>query len=314
MGHQIAFVFPGQGSQSVGMLNAFEQNALVKQTVQTASDSIQQDLWNLIQNGPAEKLTLTENTQPVMLATSIAIYRAWLASGGKEPNILAGHSLGEYTALVASQILSLEQAVPLVQFRAKAMQESVQVGTGAMAAIVGMADEKIIQLCSEVSLLSGKLVEAVNFNAPSQVVVAGYVEAVDKLIEMAKPAGAKLAVKLPVSAPFHSTLLKPAAQKLEEYLKNVTIQTPSIEVINNVDVLIENQPEKIKDALIRQAYSPVRWVQIIEKMRDLGITHIVECGPGKVLAGLVKRIAPQIQALGISDPASIEAVLTELNK
>jgi [acyl-carrier-protein] S-malonyltransferase len=312
MTQKIAFVFPGQGSQSVGMLNSFADNTVVQQVISQASQVLGQDLGQLVQDGPVDALALTENTQPVMLLAGVAIYRAWIEAGGLVPDFMAGHSLGEYTSLVCANSLDFEQAVPLVRFRAQAMQEAVPIGTGGMAAIIGLSDETIKKLCLEVSQETGFLVEPVNFNAPNQVVVAGHIQAINRIIEMAKPAGAKLATKLAVSAPFHSSLLLPAATKLEQHLTDVQLHQPSVQVINNVDVLIESESLKIKDALIRQSYSPVRWVETIEKMANLGVTHIVECGPGRVLAGLVKRIAPQIKILGISDPQTIQTVLSEL--
>jgi [acyl-carrier-protein] S-malonyltransferase len=312
MTQKLAFVFPGQGSQSVGMLNGFADNALVQQIISQASQVLGQDLGQLIQDGPAEALALTENTQPVMLLAGVAIYRAWIEAGGQIPDFMAGHSLGEYTSLVCANSLDFTQAVPLVRYRAQAMQEAVPVGSGGMAAIIGLSDEIIVNLCLEVSQETGFVVEPVNFNAPNQVVVAGHIQAINRIIEIAKPAGAKLATKLPVSAPFHSSLLLPAAAKLEKHLTAIQLHQPSVQVINNVDVMIENDPLKMKDALIRQSYSPVRWVETIEKMADLGVTHIVECGPGRVLAGLVKRIAPQIKTHGISDPQTIQTVLAEL--
>ncbi|WP_108646346.1 ACP S-malonyltransferase [Polynucleobacter rarus] len=312
MTQKLAFVFPGQGSQSVGMLNGFADNALVQQIISQASQVLGQDLGQLIQDGPAEALALTENTQPVMLIAGVAIYRAWIEAGGQIPDFMAGHSLGEYTSLVCANSLDFTQAVPLVRYRAQAMQEAVPVGSGGMAAIIGLSDEIIVNLCLEVSQETGFVVEPVNFNAPNQVVVAGHIQAINRIIEIAKSAGAKLATKLPVSAPFHSSLLLPAAAKLEKHLTAIQFHQPAVQVINNVDVMIENDPLKMKDALIRQSYSPVRWVETIEKMADLGVNHLVECGPGRVLAGLVKRIAPQIKIHGISDPQTIQTVLSEL--
>lgn len=313
MSKKIAFVFPGQGSQSVGMLDSFETNSVVKSTLDDASLALGQDLAAMIHEGPAETLALTENTQPVMLTAAIAIYRAWLSAGGPVPVMMAGHSLGEYTAFVAAGAIQFQEAVPLVAYRAKLMQDAVPVGAGGMAAIVGLDDAGVIALCKDVEGITGKVVEPVNFNAPSQVVIAGYKEAVDKAIQMAKPAGAKMAVPLAVSAPFHSSLLASAADKLREYLFNVTIHRPGLEVVNNVDVSVLFEPDAIKEALVRQACSPVRWVETIGWMSAQGVTHIVECGPGKVLAGMVKRIDPTIQILGISDPNSIDATLLALN-
>jgi [acyl-carrier-protein] S-malonyltransferase len=313
MNKKIAFVFPGQGSQSVGMLDAFGEDQVVKSTLGEASQSLQIDLANMIHAGPAEELALTENTQPVMLASAIAIYRAWLAAGGIVPTMLAGHSLGEYTAYVAAGAIAFQDAVPLVRFRAQAMQSAVPVGTGAMAAIVGMADDAVKKLCEEIQQSTGKIVEAVNFNAPSQVVIAGAKEAIDEACVRAKPAGAKLVAPLAVSAPFHSSLLKPAAQPLGDFLQKITIQEPGIAVVNNVDVTVVTDPIGIRDTLIRQSYSPVRWVEIIQYMSQNGVTHIVECGPGKVLTGLIKRINSELKVFNIFDPSSIAQVIQELH-
>jgi [acyl-carrier-protein] S-malonyltransferase len=314
MEKKIAFVFPGQGSQTVGMLDAFIDNLVVKSTLEEASHSIGFDIGKMIQEGPKETLALTENTQPVMLTSAIAIYRAWLSAGGSVPMMLAGHSLGEYTAYVAAGAMGFHDAVPLVKFRAKAMQNAVPVGAGGMAAIVGMSDDQVRQLCLDTQAATGKTLDPVNFNAPSQVVIAGHKEAVDYACAHAKPAGAKLAVPLDVSAPFHSSLLRPAAEELSIYLKNVSISSPGIPVINNVDVTVINDPLGIKDALIRQAYSPVRWVETIRLMAQHGVTHIIECGPGKVLAGMVKRIDGNIKIMNIYDPTSISEVLEGLNQ
>jgi len=314
MEKKIAFVFPGQGSQTVGMLDAFIDNLVVKSTLEEASHSIGFDIGKMIQEGPKETLALTENTQPVMLTSAIAIYRAWLSAGGSVPMMLAGHSLGEYTAYVAAGAMGFHDAVPLVKFRAKAMQNAVPVGAGGMAAIVGMSDDQVRQLCLDTQAATGKTLDPVNFNAPSQVVIAGHKEAVDYACAHAKPVGANLAVPLDVSAPFHSSLLRPAAEELSIYLKNVSISSPGIPVINNVDVTVINDPLGIKDALIRQAYSPVRWVETIRLMAQHGVTHIIECGPGKVLAGMVKRIDGNIKIMNIYDPTSISEVLEGLNQ
>ncbi len=305
-----AFVFPGQGSQSVGMLNAFAGHPAVAATLAEASDALGQDIGKLIAEGPAEDLNLTTNTQPVMLAAAVAIYRAWQAAGGPVPTVVAGHSLGEYSALVAAGAIAFKDAVPLVRFRAKAMQEAVPVGEGGMAAILGLSDDDVRAACAEAS--AAGVVEAVNFNAPAQVVIAGAKAAVEKACEIAKAKGAKRALPLPVSAPFHSSLLKPASDRLREYLANVTINAPVIPVINNVDVAIVNDPAAIKDALVRQAASPVRWVETVQKMKADGITRLVECGPGKVLAGLTKRIDGDVVGDAIFDPATLEAVLSQL--
>jgi len=305
-----AFVFPGQGSQSVGMLNAFADHPAVVATLAEASDALGQDIGKLIAEGPAEELNLTTNTQPVMLTAAVAVYRAWQAAGGPTPTVVAGHSLGEYSALVAAGAIAFKDAVPLVRFRAKAMQEAVPVGEGGMAAILGLSDDDVRAACAEAS--GAGVVEAVNFNAPAQVVIAGARAAVEKACEIAKAKGAKRALPLPVSAPFHSSLLKPASDRLREYLANVTVNAPVIPVINNVDVAVVSDPAAIKDALVRQAASPVRWVETVQKMKADGITRVVECGPGKVLAGLVKRIDGEIVGDAIFDPASLEAVLGQL--
>ncbi|MHA6884012.1 ACP S-malonyltransferase [Ralstonia pseudosolanacearum] len=305
-----AFVFPGQGSQSVGMLNAFADHPVVAATLVEASDALGQDIGKLIAEGPADELNLTTNTQPVMLTAAVAVYRAWQAAGGPTPAVVAGHSLGEYSALVAAGAIAFKDAVPLVRFRAKAMQEAVPVGEGGMAAILGLSDDDVRAACAEAS--SAGVVEAVNFNAPAQVVIAGAKAAVEKACEIAKAKGAKRALPLPVSAPFHSSLLKPASDRLREYLSGVTVGAPAIPVINNVDVALVGDPAAIKDALVRQAASPVRWVETVQKMKADGIARVVECGPGKVLAGLTKRIDGDIVGDAIFDPASLEAVLVQL--
>ena len=307
-----AFVFPGQGSQSVGMLNSIAQRPEVRTTLQEASDALSEDVTKLIAEGPAEALSLTTNTQPVMLTAGVAFYRAWLAAGGAAPKVMAGHSLGEYSALVASGVISFKDAVPLVRFRAEAMQSAVPVGTGGMAAILGLDDATVIKVCAEASAASGGVVEAVNFNAPGQVVIAGASDAVTKACELLKAAGAKRALPLPVSAPFHSSLLQPASEKLQGYLANIEFKAPSIPVINNVDVEILNDPVAIKDALVRQAAKPVRWQETIQAMAGQGITQVVECGPGKVLAGLTKRINDQVTGLPVFDEASLTEVLASL--
>ncbi|ACD17305.1 ACP S-malonyltransferase [Paraburkholderia phytofirmans] len=304
---KFAFVFPGQGSQSVGMLNAFADHAVVRETVQEASDALNQDLGKLIAEGPVEDLNLTTNTQPVMLTAAYAMYRAWLQAGGPKPAIVAGHSLGEYTALVAAGAIAFRDAVPLVRFRAQAMQTAVPVGEGGMAAILGLDDDAVRAVCAEASVAG--VVEAVNFNAPAQVVIAGNKAAVEKACEVAKAKGAKRALPLPVSAPFHSSLLKPASDQLREYLASVEVQVPAIPVINNVDVAVVNEPVKIKDALVRQAAGAVRWVESVQAMSAQGVTHVIECGPGKVLAGLTKRIDGNLIGASIFDPASLEETL-----
>jgi [acyl-carrier-protein] S-malonyltransferase len=304
---KFAFVFPGQGSQSVGMLNAFAGHAVVRETVQEASDALNQDIGKLIAEGPAEDLNLTTNTQPVMLTAAYAIYRAWQQAGGPAPAIVAGHSLGEYTALVAAGAIAFRDAVPLVRFRAQAMQTAVPVGEGGMAAILGLDDDTVRAVCAEAAATG--VVEAVNFNAPAQVVIAGHKAAVEKACEVAKAKGAKRALPLPVSAPFHSSLLKPASDQLCEYLASVNVQVPSIPVINNVDVAIVNEPAQIKDALVRQAAGAVRWVECIQAMAAQDVTHVVECGPGKVLAGLTKRIDGNLVGASVFDPASLDETL-----
>jgi [acyl-carrier-protein] S-malonyltransferase len=302
-----AFVFPGQGSQVIGMLNGFAENHVVSDTISEASDVLQLDLAKLIAEGPKESLDLTTNTQPVMLACAVAFYRAWIAAGGPVPNAVAGHSLGEYSALVAAGVIDFRDAVPLVRFRAQAMQEAVPVGQGGMAAILGLSDDDVRAACIEAA--QGEVVEPVNFNAPAQVVIAGHKAAVERACELAKSKGAKRALPLPVSAPFHSSLLKPASDRLRDYLGQVNFASPSIQLINNVDVAIETDAAAIKDALVRQAAAPVRWVESVQKMSSLGIARVIECGPGKVLSGLVKRIDTQISADAINDQASLEAVL-----
>jgi [acyl-carrier-protein] S-malonyltransferase len=307
---KIAFVFPGQGSQSVGMLDSFAGNVAVDSALREASGALGQDIAALIHTGPAEDLNLTVNTQPVMLVAGYAVYKAWCAAGGPAPVVVAGHSLGEYTALTAAGSLSLADAVKLVRFRAQAMQEAVPVGEGGMAAILGLTDEQVHQACSEAA--AGEVVEAVNFNAPSQVVIAGHASAVTRACEAARRLGAKRALKLPVSAPFHSSLLRPASDRLRERLSTVALRSPTIPVVNNVDVATETDPARIVDALARQAASPVRWVETIQRMASEGVTHVVECGPGRVLAGLTKRIAPALEGVAVSDAASLKEALDRL--
>ena len=302
-----AFVFPGQGSQAIGMLNGFADNTAVRETIAEASDALQFDLAKLIAEGPKEALDLTTNTQPVMLACAVAFFRAWLAAGGKLPQLVAGHSLGEYSALVAAGVIQFKDAVPMVRFRAQAMQEAVPVGQGGMAAILGLSDDDVRAACAEAA--QGEVVEPVNFNAPAQVVIAGHKAAVERACEAAKAKGAKRALSLPVSAPFHSSLLKPASDRLREYLASVEFSAPKIQLINNVDVAIVDDPSAIRDALVRQAASPVRWVESVQKMASLGITQLIECGPGKVLTGLAKRIDGTLTADAIVDQTSMDALL-----
>jgi [acyl-carrier-protein] S-malonyltransferase len=305
---KLAFVFPGQGSQSVGMMTPFAADAAVTATFAEASSALGQDLWQLVAAGPVEELARTVNTQPVMLTAGIAVYRAWIAAGGPSPALLAGHSLGEYAALVAAGSITLADAVPLVRFRAQAMQEAVPEGTGAMAAILGLSDDDVRAACAEAAAATAQVVEAVNFNAPNQVVIAGNKGAVEKTIELCKTRGAKRGLLLPVSAPFHSSLLKPAAARLAERLKAVAIAVPSIPVVHNVDLSMSATPDAVRSALARQAASPVLWVDTIRQFAAGGVTHIAECGPGKVLAGLVKRIAPNIESVALTDPAAMTSL------
>ncbi|MGI9218458.1 MAG: ACP S-malonyltransferase [Hydrogenophaga sp.] len=311
-----AFVFPGQGSQSVGMLDAWGDHPVVAETLKEASDALGEDLGALIKDGPKEALALTTNTQPVMLVAAVAAWRVWRAEGGSLPAAVAGHSLGEYSALVASGVLTLAQATPLVRFRAAAMQEAVPVGTGAMAAILGMDAEKVKAGCAEAQATfaagSGEVVEAVNFNDAAQTVIAGSKAAVDKACEVLKANGAKRALPLPVSAPFHSSLMKPAADKLRERLAATAFAVPQIPVINNIDVAVEIDAERIRDALYRQAFGPVRWVECVQAIKGRGIGTLVECGPGKVLAGMTKRIDAELMGVALYDPATLAEVKTLL--
>jgi len=305
-----AFVFPGQGSQSVGMLDAWAGHPAVAETLKEASDSLGEDLAALIRQGPKEALALTTNTQPVMLVAGVAAYRAWRAEGGAEPAVMAGHSLGEYSALVCAGALALADAAPLVRFRAQAMQEAVPVGTGAMAAILGMDAQRVIEGCAEAVRVLGntEVVEAVNFNDPMQTVIAGTKAGVDKACELLKGMGAKRALPLPVSAPFHSSLMKPAAEKLKERLATTPLQAPRIPVVNNIEVKAETDPALIRAALYEQAFGPVRWVECVRAIRARGVATLVECGPGKVLAGMAKRIVPELEAAALYDPASLAEV------
>jgi len=307
---KFALVFPGQGSQSVGMMQSFADLKIVRDTFSEASDAVGQDLWQMVAEGPAEALNSTVNTQPVMLTAGYAVYRAWLEAGGPQPALVAGHSLGEYTALVAAGVIAFRDAVPLVRFRAQAMQEAVPVGTGAMAAILGLDDDAVRAACAEAA--QGQIVEPVNFNAPSQVVIAGDKAAVERGAEAAKARGAKRAVMLPVSAPFHSSLLKPAAARLAQRMESVTFNAPRIPVVNNVDVAVISDPDQIKDALARQACNPVRWVEVIRHMAAAGVTQVAECGPGKVLAGMTRRIDGNLQGYAITDPQSLTQTIQVL--
>ncbi|MFO1264847.1 MAG: ACP S-malonyltransferase [Rhodoferax sp.] len=309
---QFAFVFPGQGSQAVGMLDAWGDHPVVVQVLQEASDALHEDVAKLIHEGPKEALALTTNTQPVMLVAGVAAYRVWMAEVGLAPAAVAGHSLGEYSALVAAQSLTLAQAAPLVRLRAQAMQEAVPVGTGAMAAILGLEASKVSAGCLAVTQSfaadSGETVEAVNFNDPAQTVIAGSKAAVEKACATLKEQGAKRALPLPVSAPFHSRLMQPAAEKLRERLAQIDLKSPAIALINNIDVAVETDPLRIKDALVRQAFGPVRWVECVQAIKARGLLTLVECGPGKVLAGMVKRIDAELSGLAVYDPASLQEV------
>jgi [acyl-carrier-protein] S-malonyltransferase len=302
---KLAMVFPGQGSQAVGMLKGYGGLPEVDSVRAEAAASLGVEFVKIMDEGPAEKLNLTVNTQPAMVTAGYMAYRAWIASGGPRPEMVAGHSLGEYTALVAAGALGFSDCLPLVRFRAQAMQEAVPEGQGAMAAILNLDDELVRQACAA----AGGEVQAVNFNAPGQVVIAGEKAAVARAIEACKAAGAKRAIPLPVSAPFHSSLMRPAAERLKEHLQKVNIESPEITLVNNVDVRVEREPAAIRDALARQAASPVRWVETVRKMVAMGATHIVECGPGRVLAGMTKRIDPSVQSLTLADRAALEQAL-----
>jgi [acyl-carrier-protein] S-malonyltransferase len=304
----LAFVFPGQGSQAVGMLDAWGSHPAVAETLAEASQALGEDVARLIREGPKAQLDLTTNTQPVMLTAGIACYRAWRAEGGSEPIAVAGHSLGEYTALVAAGALRFADALPLVRFRAQAMQEAVPVGTGAMAAIVGLEAEAVRVGCAEAAAASGEVVEAANYNDPMQTVIAGSKAGVDRACQLLKGKGAKRALPLAVSAPFHSSLMKPAAERLRERLQSVAIVAPHIPVINNIDVAAPDEPQSIRDALYRQAFGPVRWVEVVRALRGRGASHLVECGPGKVLTGIAKRIDSELGCASMFDPASLAEV------
>ncbi|TMG85431.1 MAG: ACP S-malonyltransferase [Betaproteobacteria bacterium] len=309
---KLAMVFPGQGSQSVGMMSRYDAFAVVRDTFAEASTALGEDLWALVESGPDEALNQTVNTQPAMLAADIAVYRAWRAAGGGAPDILAGHSLGEYAALVATGALAFADAVPLVRFRAQAMQEAVPAGVGAMAAIMGLDAAGVTEACREAR--QGQVVEPVNFNAPDQIVIAGHREAVERAGAAARARGAKRAVMLPVSAPFHSALMRPAAQRLATRLAALAVDPPTVPVIHNVDVSAADAPDAIRAALAAQAASPVRWVETIQAFVAEGVTHIVECGPGKVLTGLTKRIAPDLTALPLNDADAIAAAIDAIGK
>ena len=307
-----AFVFPGQGSQSVGMLDGWGAHPAVAEALLEASDALNEDLAKLVREGPKEALGLTTNTQPVMLVAGVAAYRAWRAEGGAAPAVVAGHSLGEYSALVASGVLTLAQAAPLVRFRAQAMQDAVPVGTGAMAAILGLDARHVIEGCAQAARSFGtnadEVVEAVNFNDPAQTVIAGSKAAVEKACEVLKAHGAKRALLLPVSAPFHSSLMKPAAEKLREKLAATPFAAPQIPVINNVEARVETDPDRIRGALYEQAFGPVRWVECVRAIKASGVSLVIECGPGKVLAGLCKRIDAELTGAALYDPATLAEV------
>lgn len=308
---KFAFLFTGQGAQAVGMLNGFAGNPVVEQTVAEASDALGFDIGKLIAEGPKEDLDLTTNTQPVMLTAAVAVYRAWIAAGGPAPSLVAGHSLGEYSALVAAGVIKFKDAVPLVRFRAQSMQDAVPVGQGGMAVVLGLQAEDVRAVCAEAA--QGEVVEAVNFNEPTQIVIAGHAAAIDRACEIAKAKGAKRAMKLAVSAPFHSSLLKPASDRLREYMENIEFSVPQIDLINNVDVAILHDPAAIKDTLVRQAAGPVRWVETMQKMAASGVTQVIECAPSKTLIGMAKRIDPALAGEALVDQAALERVLASLN-
>jgi len=307
-----AFVFPGQGSQAVGMLDAWGDHPVVAETVREASDALSLDIGELIRSGPKEALALTTNTQPVMLVAGVAAYRAWLDHGGAAPIAVAGHSLGEYAALVAAGVITLAQAAPLVRLRAQAMQDAVPVGTGSMAAVLGLDAARVVELCaqvqSEMAQDATAVVEAANFNDPGQTVISGSKAAVERACEVLKANGARRAMILPVSAPFHCRLMRPAAEKLRVALESVVFESPTMPLINNVDVAVEVDADRIRDALYRQAFGAVRWVECVQALKARGVRHIVECGPGKVLAGMAARIDPELTGLPLLDPVTMAAV------
>jgi [acyl-carrier-protein] S-malonyltransferase len=307
---KFAFLFPGQGSQSVGMLDAWGDHPAVRRTLQEASGALGEDIAKLIHEGPKEVLSLTTNTQPAMLVAGVAAYRVWMQEVGIAPEVVAGHSLGEYTALVAAEALTLEEAAPLVRLRARAMQEAVPVGAGAMAAILGLEAARVIAGCNDVTASFGtdatEVVEAVNFNEPAQTVIAGTHDAVGRACEFLKSAGARRVMLLPVSAPFHSSLMKPAAEALRERLQTVALQAPKIPLINNIDVIAESDPQHIRDALYRQAFGPVRWVECVLSLKARGLEVLVECGPGKVLSGMVRRIDDNLRGLPMFDGVTLQ--------
>lgn len=309
---KLAMIFPGQGSQSVGMLRAYAGLQGIDEIRDQAAAVLGAGFVNMLDAGPVEALGMTVNTQPAMVTAGVAAFRAWNALGGPRPAVVAGHSLGEYAALVAADAIEFQECLPLVRHRAEAMQAAVPAGEGAMAAILNLDDAGVIAACAESA--QGEVVEAVNFNAPGQVVIAGSKDAVARAMEACKARGARRAMQLPVSAPFHSSLMQPAAEALRVYLEKVTVRPPAIALINNVDVSIESEPARIVDALVRQAASPVRWVEIINKMAEIGVTHVIECGPGKVLAGLTKRINPNLQGYALADRESLEQALAAVRE
>ena len=302
-----AFVFPGQGSQSVGMMTAYGESAVIRQAFVEASEALGEDLWQMVADGPAEVLAQTVNTQPLMLTAGVAVYREWIARGGAQPSLVAGHSLGEYSALVVAGALDFREAVKLVRLRAQAMQEAVPQGEGAMAALLGLDEAAAVEACAEAA--QSEVVSAANLNSPGQIVIAGARAAVERAMVAAKARGAKRAVLLPVSAPFHCALMKPAAERLQQRLAEIEVRVPAISVLNNVDVAVETDPVRIKDALVRQAYSPVRWIETVQEIARRHATHVFECGPGKVLAGMTKRIEGSLQGAAIADAASLEEIL-----
>jgi len=309
---KFAFVFPGQGSQSVGMMAGLDGISVVRDTFVEASDTLKLDLWQMVTAGPAEALNQTVNTQPLMLTAGIATHRAWHALGGAAPSVMAGHSLGEYSALVAAGALHFSDALPLVRFRAQVMQEAVADGVGAMAAILGLEDEMVRAVCTEAA--QGEVLEAVNFNSPGQVVIAGHKAAVERGMELAKAKGAKRALPLPVSVPSHCALMRPAAERLADYLKSVAVSKPTIPVLQNADVASFDDPGAIKAALVKQLHSPVRWVETMQSMAQQGIQATAECGPGKVLVGLNKRIVSDMKQIALTDKAAIESSILELKQ
>lgn len=302
-----ALVFPGQGSQSVGMMTAYGESAVIRETFAEASAALGEDLWQMVCEGPTERLAMTVNTQPLMLTAGVAVYRAWLAAGGAKPAIMAGHSLGEYSALVAAGVLAFADAVPLVRFRAQAMQDAVPKGEGAMAALLGLDVAAVQEACAEAA--AGEVVEPANLNAPGQIVIAGGAAAVQRAVEIAKAKGAKRAVLLPVSAPFHCALMRPAAERLQERLAGVSLSAPQIPVLNNVDVATYDDTDRIRDALVRQAFSPVRWIESIQAIAARGVGQVYECGPGKVLAGMSKRIESALVGGAIADADGLQQAI-----